>query len=549
MLKLFDQFQPCVIDDALIRRSVVLKSPADHSGAAAPSSAASAVGGKGKKKAQQPPQPQSQQQQQQQQTVPFDKITHLRMSYAGVAKIDNLIGLSSLTILQLDNNALTRIENLGQLGATLEVLDLSFNRITKIEGLDQLKKLRELSLAANEVAEIGDGLDALTCLELLTLGRNKIADIAQVVRLRKLPRLTSLSLAGNPLATGADYPQFVLAHLGTRLRYLDFRLIEDTTRASARAAYAEQIKALEAADAEAEAQREVERKRQERLALLKEANLLQVETLFDDLLRSDADLQALSILPSLHDAKEEYATAVTVLAADFKKAALEQHQVRLAERALFRAACQSAIEAVDTTCAEEVAAFDKRVRESASDPAAAPVETAAKLKERSAALAEELLEAEIALSEQINTFTKLFDKKMSDIDALIVAAMQTFFGRVRDAEAQFHERVTATVLSDYEALRANPSSDTGEAIRQLLKDKDTLLNMVGASRDTQTVQIDGLLEELRKAELQTRDAIVADAKAEEAQRDRARCAEVWQLQRNNDALIDRLCCAARPKRR
>lgn len=80
-------------------------------------------------------------------------------SFRNILKIDNLIGLESLTKLQLDNNIIKKIENIGK-GAlspnssrlieyvffffprpsghltNLTWLDLSFNNIQTIEGLE-----------------------------------------------------------------------------------------------------------------------------------------------------------------------------------------------------------------------------------------------------------------------------------------------------------------------------------------------------------------------------------------------------------------------------
>jgi hypothetical protein len=232
---------------------------------------------------------------------------------------------------------------------------------------------------------------------------------------------------------------------------------------------------------------------------------------------------------------------VTALSGDFKRAALEQHHTRLAERANFRRACAKAVEESDAECTQLVAGFDKELAHATSEledlaqtkkaPRATVREAAEaaaeRLQAKNAALIEALLECEVQLCEQIEAFTKVFDKKMSDIDAAIVATTQAFFGRVRDAESQFHERVSQAVLGDYEAQRSNPSGDVTEAIRTLLSDKDALMNMVGTSRELHVTQIDGLLEEMKKHELQVRESIVADARAEETQRDRARCGEVW----------------------
>ena len=59
----------------------------------------------------------------------------LALSFRNVLKIDNLVGFERLVKLELDNNIIERIENIGHL-TSLETLDLSFNNISRISGLE-----------------------------------------------------------------------------------------------------------------------------------------------------------------------------------------------------------------------------------------------------------------------------------------------------------------------------------------------------------------------------------------------------------------------------
>jgi hypothetical protein len=45
----------------------------------------------------------------------FGKAAALRLSFRSLVRVDNLQGLTALAVLQLDNNALTRLENLDHL--------------------------------------------------------------------------------------------------------------------------------------------------------------------------------------------------------------------------------------------------------------------------------------------------------------------------------------------------------------------------------------------------------------------------------------------------
>ena len=92
------------------------------------------------------------------------KLKRLVLSYVGVPRIENLLGLQSLTELRLDNNKIEAISGLGHL-VHLQWLDLSFNKIKVIEGLDTLTGLVDLSLYSNEISEV-KGLDSCRKLQV-----------------------------------------------------------------------------------------------------------------------------------------------------------------------------------------------------------------------------------------------------------------------------------------------------------------------------------------------------------------------------------------------
>jgi hypothetical protein len=150
----------------------------------------------------------------------FEQVEVAAFSFRGLSSISNLWGLDKLVKLQLDNNRIQRIENLGHLvgpstsrAAAMAVLasthsskhdatwlrqqhaayqlhlllplllllssqtnltwlDLSFNRITAIEGLEQLTRLSDLSLFNNQISSL-QGLDTLQNLNVLSIGQQQ----------------------------------------------------------------------------------------------------------------------------------------------------------------------------------------------------------------------------------------------------------------------------------------------------------------------------------------------------------------------------------------
>ncbi len=110
----------------------------------------------------------------------------------------NLGGFDCLRELRLDNNNISKIQNIGLLTnltwlgvfvVPARVLrntffvfpapDLSFNQISTIEGLQTLTKLTDLSLFNNKLTAI-TGLSTLANLECLSLGNNQLQGYSTV---------------------------------------------------------------------------------------------------------------------------------------------------------------------------------------------------------------------------------------------------------------------------------------------------------------------------------------------------------------------------------
>ena len=146
-----------------------------------------------------------------------------------IVKIDNLSRLKNLTRLFLDNNFIEAISGLETLN-NLEWLDLSFNKINKIENVSNLKRLKVLALFSNEIVEV-ENLDNLLELEVLRLGNNKICNKAAIIYLRRLPKLRTLSLKGNPVTRFKDFDGYVAAFL-PNLMYYEFKMVDQRLRKS-----------------------------------------------------------------------------------------------------------------------------------------------------------------------------------------------------------------------------------------------------------------------------------------------------------------------------
>jgi hypothetical protein len=123
---------------------------------------------------------------------------------------------------KLNNNM---IETLSDLPQSLEpVMD---NPLFNCQWLD---------LSYNQLTSIEPALLQFQQLKALYLHGNQIKSLASIERLRKLPKLISLTTNGNPIERVPSYRLFVIGALPT-LRSLDHSTITQEERTNAKAAY------------------------------------------------------------------------------------------------------------------------------------------------------------------------------------------------------------------------------------------------------------------------------------------------------------------------
>ncbi|XP_038676526.1 dynein regulatory complex subunit 3 isoform X1 [Scyliorhinus canicula] len=198
MNRLYKTIAPSVIDDEMLEEAVKKQGPSGRAGQIA-----------------------------QLEGIDFKDVHNLQLDYRNILKIDNLWRFKSLTKLQLDNNVIEKIEGLKTL-INLVWLDLSFNNIEMIEGMDELVKLEDLSLYSNRITNL-ENMNSLVNLQIFSIGKNHISKLETIIYLRRFKRLRTVNLAGNPICEDERYSMYIPAFL-PNLMYLDFRLIDKTTK-------------------------------------------------------------------------------------------------------------------------------------------------------------------------------------------------------------------------------------------------------------------------------------------------------------------------------
>ena len=99
-----------------------------------------------------------------------EKLKHLNLSFNEISKIENIVSLPNLTLLDISQNKLTEIAKLPTF-QHMRVLILSKNFIEKIENLDSLPSLDVLDLSENKIDKI-EKLGGLKNLRILNLSGN-----------------------------------------------------------------------------------------------------------------------------------------------------------------------------------------------------------------------------------------------------------------------------------------------------------------------------------------------------------------------------------------
>lgn len=222
--------------------------------------------------------------------VKSEGVCELILPFKNICNLDYLMGFGNLVTLQLDHNAIDRIQNLEHL-VNLRRLDLSFNHIAVIENLDNLRHLTNLSLFNNRIAVI-QNLEKLTKLKILSLGNNKITDPNGVKDLYRFPNLRMLHLTGNPVCEDDEYQEIVDTHFLTCI-CSDEQLIEAFQLPTAREIRLEMEERRRHGPSEI-----VEHgKGKTRVLPLDRADIEGLSSFFDRMVLEDVEYQKLQILP------------------------------------------------------------------------------------------------------------------------------------------------------------------------------------------------------------------------------------------------------------
>jgi len=131
------------------------------------------------------------------------------------------------------------IENLASHQGTYDTLNLTDNSLTILGNLPLSPRIRTIHVSNNNISAIAlNFANSVPHLESLVLNNNSLATLSALLPLANLPKLTHLSLLGNPVRGEKYYREWVIWKVGGgNLHTLDFKRVKDAERANAKSLF------------------------------------------------------------------------------------------------------------------------------------------------------------------------------------------------------------------------------------------------------------------------------------------------------------------------
>jgi len=461
--------------------------------------------------------------------IELQEIKELTLSFQNIYAIDNLLGFEQLVQLKLDNNIIDKIENLDHL-VSLTWLDLSFNNIKKIENLDSLSNLTDLSLFHNNIEKI-ENLSKLTKLNVLSLGNNRITELHDIKALRQFDNLRLLNLKGNKVYEEEEYSNTVFAYL-TKLKYLDYELIDTGEAQKALDSKLDQIVELKEKEKMNKKEQVKDDARLSRIALLNSSNLEGMQTLFDEIIKADAEVPKIRILPGFGRILTEYREKFDKVVGDFQELILERYKIKQEEKELFKLVNEKITKDNENKSIDIIQSFEAKKKIAfASYVTSKKPAILDSLKLEVATLSDRLMDLEMLLVEQVNDVLDEFQETYQEIVLENANKGTEAFKELQDACNWYLSEVTDVklgLLNKFAKDELKGSEEVPEVIA-MLSDKDVLNTCITTSFENHLAKVLAKDDQIREREDGECKALVSEVRGEEYDRNRHRVAEIHEL--------------------
>jgi hypothetical protein len=466
----------------------------------------------------------------------------LVLSFHSIGKIENLVGLESLTKLCLDNNQIKDIVGLEHL-VNLRWLDLSFNNIQKIQGLRSLKHLEDLSLYSNKISII-EGLEQCSSLQCLSLGNNKIDSLEQVIRLRQLSSLRMLTLAGNPICDETEYRMTILAYVDA-LNYLDYALVDDSDRNNAKEQYHDELLDVEEKESVVVEKQSRDVAMAEYLKQLDESGIIFAHVLFDDMFADDPDLEKLKHLPGTKELVEAFRVSFKALSDDFIKNAGEKYDLKKKNIDDFTKVITSIRKKDDTESVSLIESFNKSRKNAITtlrNEGQDKKEIVGQLQEELDRVGDELMSIELRQVEKFEVMVDDFDNHMNDAKNVSLEMQQIFFRAVEELEDKYSSNVRAVAMDLIDRLSKEELAEDylDDDAMALVVDKDSSMGTLSGSHDMHIGKILKREDEARATENRRYQDLLASFLTSEKARNRDRILQIHDFARSSSQALNKI---------
>ncbi|XP_008286155.1 dynein regulatory complex subunit 3 [Stegastes partitus] len=425
--------------------------------------------------------------------IHFNEIQELCLGYNKIEMIENLWDFTSLKKLNLSCNRIRKIQGLDML-TNLTDLKLSFNNIKNIEGLEKLRKLQVLELSNNQISVI-ENIDALEDLSLFLMLNNRIRDLDNVLQLKKFRKLFTLCLSGNPVSEQENYKVLIAAHM-PNLKYLDYNVIDKTTRDEASIIYqdvAQRMKDLQLATQKAE---EAQRRQEAELKLHRDAFVesLNGPYLFMSMFQHDPEAETLRCIPGIASLLQTFQHQTVELCVQLFEMGLAEHKRREAEVKSFQSGQEKIYEDSQMKATQMMDKFDDQHYERRAEFQRLSAPDALKVKANQSTEIDRLrkgfMRLELKVTRQLEDNIKKLDQSLSDMVYHFRKTALGIFAQLRDLEDNYYQKVKEIAVATVEKVaKGNLEEDLPREAVKLFTEKDTVMDALATGHDNHLLKI------------------------------------------------------------
>ncbi|KAJ3296348.1 Dynein regulatory complex subunit 3, partial [Blyttiomyces sp. JEL0837] len=148
------------------------------------------------------------------------------------------------------------------------------------------------------------------------------------------------------------------------------------------------------------------------------------------------------------------------------------------------------------------------------------------LRDETKELSDQLIGYEMQLVEQFEDVIKEFERNYTELCSGINEYGQTCFARLRELENEHHEKFSEIVLQAFDRFSKGDIDDVDDELRDVLSDKDTLVNAINGSHDFHLSKFDHQEDNLVSGINKVLETLTQKLHDDEIQRNRDRICEI-----------------------